>query len=1004
MSETKTFSEQAAQTKPPGKLKIGNIFRFGRLVEISAFLYFLVASYILLWPLSNHLGSSTTNEGDALQQLWVMGWGMHALTHDPANLFNGNVLYPYLNTIAYTDHMLAQDLQGLPIYLLSGNLVLTYGILTLFSFVLSGWATYLLVKDMTGNRVAGLFAGTVFAFAHYKIGHLSQLNLLSTQWIPFCFLFLRRLLLADLAGESFKAGLKKGWGLALLLALVFSLNALSTFYYLFYILPLLAIYFVGFYIAQKRRPGGALLVKLGVAGAVAAVAVLPTFLPYVSVVAEQAAERTPREVEQFSANYRFYIGAHWDSILWGTSLSRFAGTGGERTLFPGALAYLLALGGLGAALASWLWAKLRRKQNAAASTNVAQIRSENRERWLFLIIGLFALFMSFGWTLRVWGLEIPGIYRLFYTYFPGYVAMRAVVRYAVFVLFAVALLGGLAVAWFARSNIWQKVGNPRNRKFIAAGVSLVLLGATLFEYRYEIPYINPNILPNPPEVYKWLGQPGREGVVLELPAPPDPANPPSIRDYYATFHKQPQVNGVVGYMPPVEQDIAGLVSQFPSKESLAAFQGIGVRWLVYHLEDENTPLAPAEWSKIEARLAKTPEVKLVQDFPKDKIKLYELTPNPWMRQAYQDLAAGAEVLVSDYRRTQPTLIELFQTMLRRDGHPIYGTERTGYRFLTPPPAGKPVAAGLFAADENPALYGFSPDEATWSGYGLKFYRRKEKLAAVYAISQDPKLEEFYRIAQPLEISLEKDGLKFNSKKPGSGLAVEGDLRVTLQLVSFEAQTIRINGEPLDLAGGLTIWRSKALKPGELVKIEPAAGKAFFLNRAELIGYNSALAAGPVVLSGATILQTETKKDGGRFISALNIWTPQFGAAPANEYILTLDIYRRPWGGHPNGHFGTFSISLQGENRARRVEFNFDPASRDTLATVDGAGAGIGKELFKPGDDTWAAFLAVRRSNPANPQDYPLVGVTRLYEFNLENNLAELVRLLPGKPLVLLPPL
>ena len=56
---------------------------------------------------------------------------------------------------------------------------------------------------------AALFAGTVFAFGHYKIGHLSQLNLLSTQWIPLCFLFLRRILRSEIAGQKTGAALMR---------------------------------------------------------------------------------------------------------------------------------------------------------------------------------------------------------------------------------------------------------------------------------------------------------------------------------------------------------------------------------------------------------------------------------------------------------------------------------------------------------------------------------------------------------------------------------------------------------------------------------------------------------------------------------------------------------------------------------------------------------------------------------------------------------------------------
>ncbi|HEX2913242.1 MAG TPA: hypothetical protein VH186_20740 [Chloroflexia bacterium] len=990
--------------------------------DLAALLFFGVVSFILLWPLSGHLATSTPNEGDALEQIWVMGWGSHALTNDPANLFNGNIFYPYQNTLAYADHLLAQTLQALPVYLLTGNLVLGYGLLTLLSFVLSGWGTYLLVKDITGKRGAGLFAGMVFAFGSYKIGHLSQLNLLSTQWIPFCFLCLRRMLVRDGPGR-FSEQIRQGWLAVAGLAIFFALNGLSSFYYFFYIMPLLALYLVIFYAWRRQWPRPAFLVKLAVAGLVAGLLILPTLFPYAAVVADQQAERTPRDVERFSANYRFYIGAIWNNLMWGKSLSRYAGTGGERALFPGALAYLLALVGTIGPLAFWLKAKFSRQKplkapaDAGATVGIHQPETtkqgERRERWTWLIIGLFALLMSFGWTLHLKGLDIPNIYRLFYNYFPGWVAMRAAVRYGVFVLFAVAILGGLGVAWLYRfqprnlANRKLTFGNFRIPVVKASGgllLALLIFGA-FWEYRSDVPYTNPAVLSNPPEVYRWLAQPENAGVVVELPAPPDPANPPSIRSYYSTFNWQPYVNGIAAYIPPVEQDIASLTNEFPSPQSLAAFQGLGVRWLIYHLDDENTPLSSADWQKIEAKLAKTPQVKLVKDFPRDHIKVYELAANPWIKQAYVGLPAGAPVAVSDYRRSQPTLIELFQTMLRRDGHPLYGADRAGYRFLNSPPAGTPVAAGLFAADEDPTPYGFSRDEATWSGYGLTFYRRKEKVAAAYDVARDQKLSAAHEVKSSLEISVEKDKLLFNGKEYGSGVTLDGEGRLNLLLGSFNPASLTVNGTSIQLPGGLNLWRSEKLTPGQKIRLEPQAGQTFYLDRAELVGYQASRTAGLSPVSEAVLLQGQTTQENATFKSNFTVWAPPVSDKDPGSYVLTLDIYRRPWGTHPSGHFGTFSIALNGTAQARTFEFNFDPVGRKATAKVNGANVDVGAEVFKAaGDGDWTAYITIHRSNPANPKDFPLVGLNRIYDFSLDGASVSNVNIVQesGKQSVLLP--
>jgi hypothetical protein len=120
--------------------------------------------------------------------------------------------------------------------------------------------------------------------------------------------------------------------------------------------------------------------------------------------------------------------------------------------------------------------------------------------------------------------------------------------------------------------------------------------------------------------------------------------------------------------------------------------------------------------------------------------------------------------------------------------------------------------------------------------------------------------------------------------------------------------------------------------------------------------------------------------------------------------MTLDIYRRPWGTHPSGHFGTFSIALPGLAQARQVEFDFDPIARKMTARLDGGGADVGAEVFKAaGDGDWAAFITLRRSNPANPQDFPLVGQSRLFEFSLDSGQFTFTNLLPDRQMVLLPP-
>ena len=55
----------------------------------------------------------------------------------------------------------------------------------LLSFVLTGLFTYLLVRDLTGSRAAGLLSGVAFAFCPFRFMQMGHLHMLATAWFPF---------------------------------------------------------------------------------------------------------------------------------------------------------------------------------------------------------------------------------------------------------------------------------------------------------------------------------------------------------------------------------------------------------------------------------------------------------------------------------------------------------------------------------------------------------------------------------------------------------------------------------------------------------------------------------------------------------------------------------------------------------------------------------------------------------------------------------------------------
>ena len=73
--------------------------------------------------------------------------------------WNANIFHPDPLALALSEHLFGQVLQILPVYWLTGNIILCYNLLFISTFALSAFGTYLLVRDLTGDRRAAFIAG-----------------------------------------------------------------------------------------------------------------------------------------------------------------------------------------------------------------------------------------------------------------------------------------------------------------------------------------------------------------------------------------------------------------------------------------------------------------------------------------------------------------------------------------------------------------------------------------------------------------------------------------------------------------------------------------------------------------------------------------------------------------------------------------------------------------------------------------------------------------------------
>jgi hypothetical protein len=229
----------------------------------------------MTWPVVLHLSTGIPeNLGDPLLNIWILGWDASHLLRFPSGhlgalsgFWNANIFYPEPLTLAYSEHLLAQAVQILPVYALSGNLILCYNLLFLSTFVLSGLGVFLLVRELTGNGRAAFLAGLLYGFALFRAAHFGHVQVLSSQWMPFVLFGLRRYFVT-----------RRWTALAGAAAALIAQN-LSCGYYLIFFAPFAAAY-VMYEIASRRLFRDVrLLASLLLAGAVVALATIPFLAP-----------------------------------------------------------------------------------------------------------------------------------------------------------------------------------------------------------------------------------------------------------------------------------------------------------------------------------------------------------------------------------------------------------------------------------------------------------------------------------------------------------------------------------------------------------------------------------------------------------------------------------------------------------------------------------------------------------------------------------------------------
>jgi hypothetical protein len=267
--------------------------------------------------------------GDPVLNIWLMWWNSRQLPFTDA-WWNGPFFHPVPGALAFSEHVVGLGLITTPILWLGGSPVLAYNSAFLLSFPLSGAAAYLLCRELTGRDGAAFVGGLAFAFAPYRIAHLSHVDILSWYWMPLALLGLHRYLRTS-----------SPWALALFAA-AWLMQVLCKGYALFYFSFVVGLWILWF-APPWREP--ARVARLVGVWAITGLALLPMFLHYRAVHRQYRLERAPSEIEAFSADA--------SAVLYGSPLLSYwpwFRDGSEMLLFPGLTVIVILALGLGRAL------------------------------------------------------------------------------------------------------------------------------------------------------------------------------------------------------------------------------------------------------------------------------------------------------------------------------------------------------------------------------------------------------------------------------------------------------------------------------------------------------------------------------------------------------------------------------------------------------------------------------------------------------------------------------
>ncbi len=558
----------------------------------AVFLLFTALTVPVLWPVVRDLGGTTAGwEGDNVFCIRQMWWMKHALVDlRTSPFFDPAVYYPAGYEVAHGPILAANTIGGLPLTVLFGPLV-SYNLMVLLSFPLTGFGVYLWVTHLTGSRPAGFVAGTIAAFLPYRFAHIvGHMHMMTTQWIPFAFY----------AFEHFREAPCMRWAVALGVAL--GLVALSDWYYAYATGLMLPIY-----VLARTRPWRPFWTQrtvwrgLAITSAVGAVMVVPLLVPYLRLAAQAGLNRSFEDMAFWALNPYDFFALNTQHPVWGRAVEaagwfpRQNVTWVERNIMVGWVAAGFAVVGIlhrrrSPATAAWILIGAASFLVALGPTlhwndrqvalPVPALVSQGIERLLAPFPSLANVRSQIA-TAQATPIPLPSLF--LYLLVPGTAGMRVMARFGLWTGLMTSALAGLGVAVMLGRLRRHQVGWA-----LQMAVVVLICGLVLFESWTKFP----TMPMHPRKVDQWLARQPADIAVIELPL--EQGSRP-LQDYYQSVHQRNWIFGPnFAFTPRIRVERQSILATFPSPSSIDALRSWKTTYVLF------TPGAIPNWPALRA--------------------------------------------------------------------------------------------------------------------------------------------------------------------------------------------------------------------------------------------------------------------------------------------------------------------------------------------------------------------------------------------------------------------